>query len=292
LSLCLEVIGPIGAAPHFGAGAWARRKEDAMVSPKRAQTTTRKPKARERRSSFARWKELLKRPGTWILGLVGAAAGFYAMTFMETTKPPFMEMMKPLSRYVSELTCEFRKPNRSSDEARFTILVSPLADDDADRSHTRRVLETFYGERGFLPVVLCETLSFGLAEGAETEPIIKRGEDLIVAHQADLLIFGSVISPKNSIKIWAINEHGGCDLRPKPITLRHGNLPDDFDHETKLQLIAVTLREIASACRNQASVDWGLFEKRIQRMGPFIEYSIAGLSTERSRKSPPPTRRG
>jgi hypothetical protein len=137
LSLCLEVIGPIGAAPHFGAGAWARRKEDAMVSPKRAQTTTRKPKARERRSSFARWKELLKRPGTWILGLVGAAAGFYAMTFMETTKPPFMEMMKPLSRYVSELTCEFRKPNRSSDEARFTILVSPLADDDADRSHTR-----------------------------------------------------------------------------------------------------------------------------------------------------------
>jgi hypothetical protein len=140
----------------------------------------------------------------------------------------------------------------------------------------------FYGERGFHAERLCETLSFDLAKGAETEQTIKRGESLIVKRQADLLIFGSVIVPKASIKIWVINEHGGCELRPKPIVLQSGNLPEAFDHESKMQLIAVTLQEIASACEGQASIDWDLFEKRIQKMGPFIERSTKGLPGERS----------
>jgi tetratricopeptide (TPR) repeat protein len=232
-------------------------------------------KVRQRSRFFARCRALLKRPGTWMLGIAGTVVtGYFTATFTEMTKP--------LSRYVSERVCEFSKSSRASDEPRFTILVSPLADDDANESHTRRLFEMFYGERGFHAERLCETLSFDLAKGAETEQTIKRGESLIVKRQADLLIFGSVIVPKASIKIWVINEHGGCELRPKPIVLQSGNLPEAFDHESKMQLIAVTLQEIASACEGQASIDWDLFEKRIQKMGPFIERSTKGLPGERS----------
>jgi hypothetical protein len=219
----------------------------------------------------------LKRPGFWLLGIIGTVAtGYFTATLNDLTKP--------LHGYVSELSCNWRKSSLAADEPKFTILVTRLYKDDTEDSHTRRLFQTFQGERGFRPVLLCDTLRFDFRAGEEIkqaeEATIKRGQDLIVEHKADLLIFGEVVLANNSIRVFGINEHGGCDTRPKPIVLRDGVLPDEFDRDTKMKVLGVTLREIASACDSEEYVDWDLFEKRIQKMGPFIERSAAGLSPE------------
>jgi tetratricopeptide (TPR) repeat protein len=220
---------------------------------------------------------LLKRPVVWLLGIVGTMATAYVTATLN-------DLTKPLQQYVSELSCELRKSSLAPDEPKFTILVARLYKDDADGTHTRRVFETFQGERGFRPVLLCDTLRFDFRPGEEIrqaeDATIKRGRDLIVQHKADLVIFGEVLVANSSIRIFAINEHGGCDTRPKPIVLREGVLPDEFDQTTRTKVIWVTLREIASACDSEEYVDWDLFEARIQKMGPFIERSAAGLSPE------------
>lgn len=225
----------------------------------------------------ARLGGLLKRPSVWLLGIVVTViTGYFTAALNDLTKP--------LQEYVSGLACEWRKPSLAPDEPKFTILVSRLYKDDAEGSHTRRVFQAFLGERGFRPVLLCDALRFDFRAGEEIkhaeEVTIKRGQDLIVEHKADLLIFGEVLLANSSIRIFAINEHGGCDPRPKPIVLSNGVLPDEFDRNTRMQVIFVTLREIASACDSEEYVDWDLFEKRIQKMGAFIERSAAGLSPE------------
>ncbi|HYY36648.1 MAG TPA: tetratricopeptide repeat protein [Xanthobacteraceae bacterium] len=228
-------------------------------------------------SAGTRLRGLIKRPAVWLLGILGTIATAYVTATLH-------DLAKPLQSYVSDLSCEWRKSNLSPDEPKFTILVARLYKDDDEGSHTRRLFETFQGERGFRPVLLCDTLRFDYRPGEEIkqaeEATIKRGQDLIVQHKADLVIFGEVLQTNNSLRVFAINEHGGCDTRPKPMILRDGVVPDEFDQTTRMRIIGVTLREIASACDSEEYVDWDLFEKRIQKMGPFIERSAAGFSPE------------
>ena len=224
-----------------------------------------------------RLRGLIKRPGVWALGIFGTVATGYVTASLN-------DLTKSVGGYVSELSCQWRKPSLAPDEPMFTILVAKLYKDDGEDTHTRRVFETFQGERGFRPVLLCDMLKFDFRPGEEIkqaeEATIKRGQGLIVQHKADLLIFGEVLLSGNSIRIFAINEHGGCDTRPKPTVLRNGVLPDEFDQDTRMKVINVTLREIASACDSEEYVDWDLFEKRILKIGPFLERSAAGFTPE------------
>jgi tetratricopeptide (TPR) repeat protein len=251
----------------------ARHHEDAMVSerPETASEVSPPPNA------GTRLRGLIKRPAVWLLGILGTIATAYVTATLH-------DLVKPLQSYVSDLSCEWRKATLAPDEPKFTILVARLYKDDDEGSHTRRLFETFQGERGFRPVLLCDTLRFDYRPGEEIkqaeEATIKRGQDLIVQHKADLVIFGEVLQTNNSLRVFAINEHGGCDTRPKPMILRDGVVPDEFDQATRMRVIGVTLREIASACDSEEYVDWDLFEKRIRKMGPFIERSAAGLSPE------------
>jgi tetratricopeptide (TPR) repeat protein len=255
--------------------AGARHHEDAMVSerPETGRASEVSPPA----NAGTRLRGLLRRPAVWLLGIVGTVVAGYVTATLH-------DLAKPLQSYVSDLSCEWRKATPAPDEPKFTILVARLYKDDAEGTHTRRVFETFQGERGFRPVLLCDTLRFDFRPGEEIkqaeEATIKRGQDLIVQHKADLVIFGEVLLANNSIRIFAINEHGGCDTRPKPIILREGVVPDEFDQATRMKVIGVTLREIASACDSEEYVDWDLFEKRIQKMGPYIERSAAALTPE------------
>jgi tetratricopeptide (TPR) repeat protein len=253
--------------------AGARHHEDAMVSERPETGGASEVSA----NAGTRLRGLLRRPAVWLLGIVGTVVAGYVTATLH-------DLAKPLHSYVSDLSCEWRKSSLSPDEPKFTILVARLYKDDDEGSHTRRLFETFQGERGFRPVLLCDTLRFDYRPGEEIkqaeEATIKRGQDLIIQHKADLVIFGEVLQTNNSLRVWAINEHGGCDTRPKPIILREGVVPDEFDQATRMRVIGVTLREIASACDSEEYVDWDLFEKRIQKMGPFIERSAAGLSPE------------
>jgi hypothetical protein len=155
---------------------------------------------------------LLKRPAVWLLGIVGAVATAYVTTTLT-------DLTKPLPGYVSQLACSLRVSKAAADEPEFTVLVSRLYGDDAEGSQTRRVLEAFQGERGFRPVLLCDTLKFDFKAGQDLQKAetitIEHGQRLIVEHGADLLIFGEVLLANNAIRVFAINEHGGCDTRPR-----------------------------------------------------------------------------
>jgi hypothetical protein len=142
-----------------------------------------------------------------------------------------------------------------SDESRFIILVSPLKY-DPDGSHT-------------------DSKDIQIAE----EETRKRAWDLIKAKHADLLLFGEVRERGKAVKIYAVNEHGGCDLHPKPTLIEHGDLPNDFNAEEKKRLIAVSLEEIAAGCLNKAPFDWSLFAKRIIKMEKYLT-NLPSLESE------------
>jgi tetratricopeptide (TPR) repeat protein len=187
---------------------------------------------------------LIKRPAVWLGGVFVAAVGTYATTNLLTPMQTF------LSEKTAEISCRYRQ-RPISNESQFTILVSPLAH-DPDRSHTERVMRAFLGEKGFLVVPICESLNFDYSVDVQTgtDEALQRAREMIRVKHADLLLFGDVRDRDKAVMIYAMNEHGGCDLRPKPTIIEHGDLPDDFNAAEKENLIAVSLREIGSACLN------------------------------------------
>ncbi|MDQ6870065.1 MAG: tetratricopeptide repeat protein [Pseudomonadota bacterium] len=100
----------------------------------------------------------------------------------------------------------------------------------------------------------------------------KRAWDLIKARHADLLLFGEVRERDKAVKVWVVNENGGCNLHPKPTIIEHGDLPGDFTDEQKKNLIIVSLKEIQSACLNQSSIVWSDFAKRMNKMEMFLNH--------------------
>jgi tetratricopeptide (TPR) repeat protein len=135
-------------------------------------------------------------------------------------------------------------------------------------------MRAFLGEKGSLIVPICKSLSIDFSTDLQTatEDALQRAKGLIKAKQADLLLFGDVRKPDDAVMIYAMNEHGGCDLHPKPTIIEHGDLPRDFSDKQKKNLIFVSLKEIQSACLNQSSMDWPLFAKRMNKMELFLKY--------------------
>jgi hypothetical protein len=208
-------------------------------------------------------RSIIKRPVAWLGGIV--VAGLAAAT-TDNVKDFFKSAEISISEKVGDLSCRYRQKPIAS-ESQFTILVSPLKY-DPDGSHTEKVKSAFHGEKGFLVVPICESVAFDYSRDMQTteDETLQAAKDLIKTRHADLLLFGEVRERDKAVKIWAVNESGGCDRHPKPTIIEHGDLPDDFNAEEKENLIAVSLQEIQSACRNQSSINWELFAKRMIKM--------------------------
>jgi len=124
-------------------------------------------------------------------------------------------LMTPVQTFLSEKTaekaCQYRQ-TPVSDESQFLILVSSLRY-DADGSHTEKVMSAFHGQKGFLVLPICEHVEIDYSKGMpeadlETQ---RRATDLIKARHADLLLYGEVREQDKAVKVWAVNENGGCD---------------------------------------------------------------------------------
>src|SRR5262249_35922880 len=117
-----------------------------------------------------------------------------------------------------------------------------------------------------------ESLGFDYSKELQTaeDETLQRAKDLIKAKHADLLLFGEVREQDKAIKIWAVNESGGCDLKPKPMEFHLGLLPSEFTEEQKKKLIEVSLGEIQKACLDQSSIVWSDFAKRMNKMEMFL----------------------
>jgi hypothetical protein len=195
------------------------------------------------------------------------ALGTYIFTHVWTPVQTF------ISQKASEKECEWQKTS-VRDDSQFVILVSPLRK-DPDGSHTEKVKSAFHGEEGFRVVPICESVGFDLSGTKDLQTVdtetVNVARDLIKAKHADLLLFGEVREQDKAIKIWAVNESGGCDLQPKATIIEHGDLPGEFTEEQKVNLIRVSLQAIQSACLHQESIDWKQFAKRMNKMGMFLK---------------------
>src|ERR1700730_18415311 len=179
----------------------------------------------------------IKRPAVWLGGILAAAVA----TFVTTTL--FAPVQTFLAKKTAEKACQYQQ-TLVSDESQFIILISPLKD-DPDGSQTKYVKSAFHGERGFLVVPICESVGFDYSKAsglksAEDETL-QLAKDLIKARHADLLLFGEVGDRDKAVKIWAVNQSGGCDLHPKPTIIEHGDLPGDFTDAKKKNIIIVSL---------------------------------------------------
>jgi tetratricopeptide (TPR) repeat protein len=217
-------------------------------------------------SAWASLGSWIKRPAVWIGGVLAAAAGTYATTNLMTPVQTF------LAEKTAEKACQYRqKP--IANESQFTILVTPLAH-DPDKLHTEKIMQALLSEEGFLAIPLCEPFNVDFLTDTQSarDDMRKRATALINEKKADLLLFGDVSEQGKAVLIYAVNEHGGCDLHPKPTEIKQGVLGSDFTAEEKEKLIEVSLQEIESACLNQSSIDWPLFGKRMTKMEQFLKY--------------------
>ena len=227
----------------------------------------------------ANFTRILSRPITWVAGILLAIMGSYVTTF-------FNEQAKPIINSLAQLACKIETRQPASDESKFTILISPPVDDDANHTQLHRILETFFGARGFRPVPICETVAFDFdkisSQGLDAveKATLSRAREIIAQNRADLLLFGSVIRPNASLKIWTVNELGGCDLHPTPTMLDGGSLPEQFNRQTEMELLKVTLTAIASACKADSSTDWNAFKTRIEKLSRFLNEPPPGLTTD------------
>jgi len=208
---------------------------------------------------------IIKQPVTWLVSIVGTlATGFVTDSLAPVTTY--------VSQKISEKSCEYRQ-SEVSDDSQFKILISQLAK-DPDRAHRDHVMRAFQNEEGILAVPICDMLSVDHSKDTKSAADVtkQRAEKLIKEMHADLLLFGEVTEQSKAIVIYAVNENGGCDLEPKATEIKLGVLPGEFTAEEKEKLIEVSLKEIAAACRNQSSVDWASFGKRINKMAMFLHH--------------------
>jgi tetratricopeptide (TPR) repeat protein len=209
----------------------------------------------------------LKKPAVWILTTAGAVATTATASF-------FTDALGPVTTAISQTVCEFRRSKGPEDDGRFKVLVSPFSGDSGGK-WTALVINAFRAEIGFRTIPICDHLTFDPLSEVEiaNEKAKKRGAELIKTEHADLLLFGELTISDNSLYIWAINELGGCDVRPKPVVFKAGALPREFDEEVRIKLISVSLQEIMAACLHPESINWREFTRRVTKIGSLIEQS-------------------
>jgi tetratricopeptide (TPR) repeat protein len=228
-------------------------------------SASRRPGRKKADSLFHRILQLLKHPALWALGIVGAAGTAYLT-------PISTEVIDSLFRKTALAFCKFNEPT-NSDPSRFTILLSPLTSDDRKETSLHELINALRGDPIFHTVPTCEPLAFQYTHDSNVEEAIltERARTMMLKNNADLLLFGEVLSSDHSIKLFLVSEKGACDYRPRQLSLSSGLLPPSFAKETKAKLINAVMAEISGACRADSSFDWSLFSKRVRKMTVFMD---------------------
>jgi tetratricopeptide (TPR) repeat protein len=216
------------------------------------------------RSLFDRLKAWAKQPAAWLLGIAVAFAGTLVTSGLG-------QLGKVVSDQVEAFACDLRADPKP-DESQFLVLISPLAH-DPDRSHTNAVLRAYINEKAIVASPMCNTIAFDYSQDSRNvaSGALKQAQSIIKAKHADLLLFGEVKERDNAISLYAVNETGGCDLKPKPIVLQYGDIPGNFNAKSKLDLLAASIAEIQHVCRNQWQVDWSAFGKRVTKLKKIVD---------------------
>ncbi len=225
----------------------------------------------------------LKTPITWVYVTVGLALSAAAGAFLQSYFLTGFEKAAGLSTsLVEEWSCQRRMASvkaRLRDD-QFTVLVSPLQG-DLKGTQTAKIFVALGGQGGVRLLQVCQSLQIRVGNDYLAEQIeaVRRGRDFLKEWHADLILFGKVAAD-NSLHIWTINEHGGCDFSAKPVVLTNGALPGEFERDTKTKLLGAVLREIAAACHHGDDMDWDLFKRQMRKLTALMSSSTLDLQEE------------
>ena len=211
-----------------------------------------------------------KRHWAWLAGVTGAVATAAVTAFATNL---FTPVGVYLSEKISPYYCEYRQHGQTpiSDETQFNILVSRLTGDPW-LSRRDSIMRTFQNEFHLTPICDLFKQDYSMDSQARTSDLRKRAMEVIKARNADLLLFGEV-TDEDTVVIWAVNDHGYCDLRPNPTYVKHGFLQGETTVKEKINLIRASLEEIDSTCLKQSSYDdWRVFAQRMKKMGTFLSH--------------------
>ena len=220
----------------------------------------------------------LRRPATWVYVTVGLALSGAAAHFLQSEISAGFEKAADLSAsFVEDWRCQHRKAPKLSDD-KFTILVSRLQG-DSNRTQTEEIIAALVGRGGVQLLPVCQSLRID-AEGEYVTALIatiEQGQGILKEWHADLILFGKVSAIDGSVRIWAVNEHGGCDNSLQPVVLKRGAQPGTFESGTKAKLYGAVLKEIAAACRHKDDMNWDVFKKQMRKLTALVSESILEL---------------
>src|SRR5262249_41779032 len=155
-----------------------------------------------------------RRPATWVCVTLGLAFSGAVVTVLQSRLIAGFDKSTSLVR---NLLCEHEKASIKFVDDKFSMLVSPLQGDTTG-AQTDKIMTAFTGQGDVQLVKICQSLQIGVGDEFVTEQInaVDRGQALLKKWHADLILFGKVVIADNSLHIWTVNQHGGCDLSPKP----------------------------------------------------------------------------
>ncbi len=224
----------------------------------------------------------LRRPAIWVYVTVGLALSAAAAHFLQSQFSAGFEKAADLTAsVVEEWMCQHRKASIKLSDDKFTILISRLQG-DSNGTQTEEIFTALVGKGGVQLLQVCQSLQID-AGGEYVAGLIKaieRGKDILKEWHADLILFGKVAATDGSLHIWTVNEHGGCDISNKPIVLKHGALPGEFESGTKAKLYGAVLKEIAAACRHGDDMNWDVFKKQMRKLTALVLGSTLELPEE------------
>ena len=223
----------------------------------------------------------LRRPATWAYVTIGLAlSGATAHVLQSQISAGFEKATDVSASLAEEWRCQHRKASKLSD-GKFTILISRLQG-DSDRSQTEEVTAALVGQGGVQLVPVCQSLQID-AEGEYVTGLIaaiEQGQGILKERHADLILFGKVSAIDGSVRIWAVNEHGGCENSLQPVVLKRGVLPGQFESGTKAKLYGAVLKEIAAACRHKDDMNWDAFKKQMKKLTALVSEFTLELPQE------------
>jgi len=134
---------------------------------------------------------------------------------------------------------------------RFTVLIADLANDDAAKTKTQQLFESFDGHRGLTVIRTPHTLRLPdlgtLEDGLETVRL--EGEILLREKNADLLIWGTVSG--GNLQLRFLPRNGQLTTRAAYSSGEQVTLPSNFSRDLGTQLEAVAFSVVAPASEQQ-----------------------------------------
>ncbi|SDG98115.1 Tetratricopeptide repeat-containing protein [Paraburkholderia steynii] len=246
-------------------------KKDPRKSEK---ASSRRVDGEEAQARTNRLLSFLKRPAVWICGVIGTGVAGYAGGILTGTLQPFTDYA---SSRLAEVSCELTTEPVPAASENILVIVSPLSGDSGN--HQTDLVVTAFGGQVFNAARICERLNFDPAKGNFTSEIdVKReGAALLKKHNADLLIFGDVVIPNKSLRLWLVNRDGGCDQHPTKVVLEDAA---DIGPKLRNQLISSSIAEMVAACNADPHADLENLKLRVRKVRNFLNQFRASLSAD------------